>query len=49
TLPVSFIGMNTKTHHQYIQFVADRLLIALGNDKLLQEKTNFFEKRVSAY
>ncbi|KAJ7808682.1 hypothetical protein B0H14DRAFT_3761317 [Mycena olivaceomarginata] len=61
--PVSFIGMNTKTHHQYIQFVADRLLIALGNDKVynssnpfdfmdmssLQEKTNFFEKRVSAY
>ncbi|KAG1865890.1 ferritin-like superfamily [Suillus subalutaceus] len=31
---------------QYIEFVTDRLLVSLGNDK---GKTNFFEKRVSDY
>ncbi|KAJ7904412.1 ribonucleotide reductase small subunit [Mycena olivaceomarginata] len=43
-LPVDLIGINAKLMRQYIEFVADRLLVALGNDK-----TNFFEKRVSDY
>ncbi|MGI4864668.1 MAG: ribonucleoside-diphosphate reductase small subunit [Janthinobacterium lividum] len=29
-LPVSLIGMNAKTMSQYIEFVADRLLVSLG-------------------
>lgn len=33
-LPVSLIGMNSTLMAQYIQFVADRLLVALGNDKV---------------
>jgi len=33
-LPVSLIGMNSKLMCQYIEFVADRLLVALGNDKI---------------
>ena len=33
-LPVALIGMNAKLMCQYIEFVADRLLVALGNDKL---------------
>ena len=33
-LPVSLIGMNSDLMKQYIQFVADRLLIALGATKL---------------
>ncbi|KAI0650636.1 ribonucleotide reductase [Trametes meyenii] len=32
-LPVSLIGMNADLMCQYIEFVADRLLVALGNDK----------------
>lgn len=32
-LPVGLIGMNTKLMQQYIEFVADRLLVSLGNDK----------------
>ncbi|EPQ27587.1 uncharacterized protein PFL1_04725 [Pseudozyma flocculosa PF-1] len=32
-LPVSLIGMNAKLMCQYIEYVADRLLVALGNDK----------------
>ncbi|KAF9075959.1 ribonucleotide reductase [Rhodocollybia butyracea] len=32
-LPVSLIGMNASLMRQYIGFVADRLLVALGNDK----------------
>ncbi|KAF8339211.1 putative small subunit of ribonucleotide reductase [Cantharellus anzutake] len=32
-LPVSLIGMNATLMKQYIEFVADRLLISLGNDK----------------
>ncbi|KAK4056388.1 Ribonucleotide-diphosphate reductase (RNR), small subunit [Microbotryomycetes sp. JL221] len=32
-LPVSLIGMNSKLMCQYIEFVADRLLVALGNSK----------------
>ncbi|KAI5891292.1 uncharacterized protein SCHCODRAFT_02580814 [Schizophyllum commune H4-8] len=33
-LPVSLIGMNADLMCQYIEFVADRLLVALGNDKV---------------
>ena len=33
-LPVSLIGMNSDLMKQYIQFVADRLLVALGAAKL---------------
>ena len=33
-LPVSLIGMNSDLMKQYIQFVADRLLVALGATKL---------------
>ncbi|KAI0074652.1 ribonucleotide reductase small subunit [Panus rudis PR-1116 ss-1] len=33
-LPVSLIGMNAKLMCQYIEFVADRLLCALGNPKV---------------
>ncbi len=32
-LPVSLIGMNAELMQQYIEFVADRLLVALGNEK----------------
>ncbi|KAJ2785493.1 Ribonucleotide-diphosphate reductase (RNR), small subunit [Coemansia interrupta] len=32
-LPVSLIGMNAKLMCQYIEFVADRLLVALGQSK----------------
>ena len=32
-LPVSLIGMNANEMCKYIEFVADRLLVALGNDK----------------
>ena len=33
-LPVSLIGMNAKLMCQYIEFVADRLLTSLGNEKV---------------
>lgn len=33
SLPVSLIGMNTTLMCQYIEFVADRLLVSLGNEK----------------
>jgi len=33
-LPVALIGMNATTMSQYIEFVADRLLVSLGVDKL---------------
>ena len=32
-LPVALIGMNSELMCQYIEFVADRLLVALGNPK----------------
>lgn len=32
-LPVALLGMNSKLMAQYIEFVADRLLVALGNQK----------------
>jgi ribonucleoside-diphosphate reductase beta chain len=33
SLPVSLIGMNASLMSQYIEFVADRLLVALGYSK----------------
>ena len=33
-LPVSLIGMNAEMMGQYIEFVADRLLVSLGNEKV---------------
>jgi ribonucleotide reductase beta subunit family protein with ferritin-like domain len=41
-LPVSLIGMNAKLMSQYIEFVADRLLVALGYPKHFKA-TNPFE------
>ena len=32
-LPTELIGMNSKLMGQYIEFCADRLLVALGNPK----------------
>lgn len=63
SLPVHLIGMNSDLMKEYLEFVADRLLIDLGCGKVfstanpfdfmqniaLQNKTNFFEKRVSEY
>ncbi|KAF7302814.1 Ribonucleotide reductase small subunit [Mycena kentingensis (nom. inval.)] len=40
-LPVSLIGMNAKLMRQYIEFVADRLLVALGNDKVYNVSNPF--------
>lgn len=62
-LPVRLIGMNADLMSQYIEFVADRLLMELGCPKYynsenpfdfmeyisMQNKTNFFEKRVAEY
>lgn len=33
SLPVDLIGMNCKMMTEYIRFIADRLLVALGNKK----------------
>ena len=33
SLPVKLIGMNAELMSQYIEFVADRLLVELGNEK----------------
>ena len=40
-LPVSLIGMNAKLMCQYIEFVADRLLISLGYDKIYNSSNPF--------
>jgi len=59
-LPVKLIGMNSDLMSQYIEFVADRLLLELGADKVynpfdfmdmisIEGKTNFFERRVGEY
>ena len=40
-LPVSLIGMNAKLMCQYIEFVADRLLVALGNEKIYNATNPF--------
>jgi len=63
SLPCRLIGMNSEMMSDYIEFVADRLLLQLGYNKIyntenpfqfmelisLENKTNFFEKRVSEY
>ena len=63
SLPVDLIGMNAILMKQYLEFVADRLLLDLRCSKLfgsqqpfdfmqniaLENKTNFFEKRVAEY
>ena len=46
-LPVSLIGMNAKLMCQYIEFVADRLLVALGNDKIWNVSNPFGESHSS--
>ncbi|MBL7928004.1 MAG: ribonucleotide-diphosphate reductase subunit beta [Bacteroidia bacterium] len=40
-LPVSLIGMNAKLMCQYIEFVADRLLVALGYSKVYNSTNPF--------
>ncbi|GAB3824687.1 ribonucleoside-diphosphate reductase small subunit [Pontibacter rugosus] len=40
-LPVDLIGMNSKLMNQYIEFVADRLLVALGCSKIYNSTNPF--------
>ena len=40
-LPVDLIGMNAQLMSQYIEFVADRLLVALGNEKVYKVANPF--------
>ncbi|KAI8646809.1 ribonucleoside-diphosphate reductase small chain [Parasitella parasitica] len=40
-LPVNLIGMNAKLMCQYIEFVADRLMVALGFDKIYNASNPF--------
>lgn len=40
-LPVKLIGMNSKLMSQYIEFVADRLLVALGYPKIYNSTNPF--------
>ena len=40
-LPVRLIGMNSGLMSQYIEFVADRLLVELGNDKIYNVSNPF--------
>jgi ribonucleoside-diphosphate reductase beta chain len=40
-LPVSLIGMNSRTMSQYIEFVADRLLVSLGCGKIYNATNPF--------
>ena len=40
-LPVKLIGMNEKLMCQYIEFVADRLLVSLGNEKIYNAENPF--------
>ena len=42
SLPVELIGMNATLMSQYVKFVADRLLVSLGYEKLYKT-TNPFE------
>jgi ribonucleotide reductase beta subunit family protein with ferritin-like domain len=41
SLPCRLIGMNAKLMTQYIEFVADRLLLQLGYDKIYQSSNPF--------
>lgn len=40
-LPCGLLGMNANLMKQYIEFVADRLLLALGNDKYYRSTNPF--------
>lgn len=40
-LPVKLIGMNSELMQQYIEFVADRLLVELGNEKVYNATNPF--------
>jgi ribonucleoside-diphosphate reductase subunit M2 len=40
-LPVALLGMNSTLMKQYIEFVADRLLLALGNNKVYNATNPF--------
>jgi len=40
-LPCALLGMNSDLMKQYIEFVADRLLVALGNDKVYRSSNPF--------
>ncbi|KAI3398466.1 hypothetical protein diail_9147 [Diaporthe ilicicola] len=40
-LPCALLGMNSNLMKQYIEFVADRLLVALGNDKVYKSTNPF--------
>ena len=40
-IPVRLIGMNAELMIQYIEFVADRLLLELGNDKVYNVSNPF--------
>ncbi len=40
-LPVSLIGMNASLMTEYIEFVADRLLVSLGNEKVYNTQNPF--------
>ena len=41
SLPVRLIGMNSDLMNQYIEFVADRLLVELGNEKIYNATNPF--------
>lgn len=41
SLPVKLIGMNSDLMNQYIEFVADRLLVELGNEKVYNSTNPF--------
>ena len=40
-LPCALLGMNSNLMKQYIEFVADRLLVALGNEKVYKVSNPF--------
>lgn len=40
-LPCALLGMNATLMQQYIEFVADRLLVALGNEKVYKSSNPF--------
>ncbi|KAK8092066.1 ribonucleotide reductase [Apiospora hydei] len=40
-LPCALLGMNANLMKQYIEFVADRLLVALGNEKVYKSSNPF--------
>ena len=41
SLPVSLIGMNCKLMQQYIKYVADRLIVSLGYNKIFNVTNPF--------